>query len=516
MIHAMETAQLRAEWLDWDGSRLRWHLYGDLGGIPATSLNIDGVRFAAYPRSGVGVHEFTCTFPYSPTGHQELSFEVVSTYAPLEPILAPWKVRCSEPAASAVDAWTQEPLGLATLSVGSQLPSVALTALPSVVVVVPIYNSPECVKRCIESVLRWSPRTRLILIDDASTDPAIGAVLAAFAGRANVTIQRNERNRGYTHSVNVGMGLAGGADVVLLNSDTEVGPRWLSALKLAAYSSEDIGTATAVSDNAGAFSVPEIEQHCPIPAYWNLPQAQRAVLQQAGTRYPQLPTGNGFCLYIKRVLLARIGPMDEGAFPQGYGEENDFCQRAELAGYRNLIAGNVLVHHERSASFGDERRAALGLRGMQVLRERYPHYERDVGAMLFSFDRCVLDYRVRRTYAGRDADYAAQPPRSRLLVAADAEDAGAERLLAAMEKRHEVFLLRREGDWVNLYRRAASTLRFERGVVIGTDAAALAQVEQRLREWLSVFAIESVHLRGSAASDGWLAGLAAGLEIPAA
>jgi hypothetical protein len=107
-------------------------------------------------------------------------------------------------------------------------------------------------------------------------------------------------------------------------------------------------------------------------------------------------------MFVKRALIDRIGTMDAEAFPAGYGEENDFCQRAELAGYRNIVAGNVLVRHERSASFGDERRAALGVQGMAVLRQRYPNYESDVGATLYSFARRVLDYRVRRTYSGSD------------------------------------------------------------------------------------------------------------------
>jgi hypothetical protein len=284
-------------------------------------------------------------------------------------------------------------------------------------------------------------------------------------------------------------------------------------LRIAAYGADDIGTVTAVSDNAGAFTVPELEQHCPPPQRWSLVQAQRAVLQQAGLRYPQLPTGNGFCMYVKRTLLARIGPMDEAAFPQGYGEENDFCQRAERAGYRNLIAGNVLVHHERSASFGDARRAQLGAQGMAVLRERYPDYERRIGETLFGFDRKVLDYRVRRTYADADGSYALHPPRPRLLLAADAGDAAAERLLSALEPRQDGFLLRREGGWVNLYRLVDGALVFERGTAVGRDAVAVADVEQRLREWLLEYSIESVHLRGSAASDGWLRGLATGLEI---
>lgn len=505
----MSGAQAKAEWLGWDGARLSWRVAG------ATSapieLRLDGIAFQRYG-AAKGEQEYACEFEYSPTGLAELSFSVSAGALAL---LTPWRVRHGETAQRGANVPAGALRGLTRLAGTPQLPSQALATVPPAAVIVPIYNSPHCVKRCIESVLRWSPSVQLILVDDASTDARVGEVLAAHAGRANVLISRNERNRGYTHSVNVGMRLAGGADVVLLNSDTEVGPRWLSALRIAAYGAEDIGTVTAVSDNAGAFTVPELEQHCPVPARWTLVQAQRAVLQQAGLRHPKLPTGNGFCMYVKRMLIARIGPMDEAAFPEGYGEENDFCQRAERAGYRNIIAGHVLVHHERSASFGDARRARLGEQGMAVLRERYPDYEEKVGATLFGYDRRVLDYRVRRTYADTDGRYLAQAPRPRILVAADAADADVERLVAALDARQECFLLRREGAWVNLYRYVTgATLVFERGIAIGSDAAALREIELRLREWLLEYAIESVHARGSAASDGWLAGLATTLDIP--
>ena len=72
-------------------------------------------------------------------------------------------------------------------------------------------------------------------------------------------------------------------------------------------------------------------------------------------------------------------------------------------GLRHLIAGNVYVHHARSASFGHERRAELGAAGMAVLRERWPNYEADVAATLHSFERRVLDWRVRRIYATAEA-----------------------------------------------------------------------------------------------------------------
>jgi hypothetical protein len=57
---------------------------------------------------------------------------------------------------------------------------------------------------------------------------------------------------------------------------------------------------------------------------------------------------------------------------------------------------------------------------MEVLRERWPRYEADVGAALFSFERRVLDWRVRRIFDRANAD---DRPRARLLwVGAGAPD----------------------------------------------------------------------------------------------
>jgi hypothetical protein len=256
------------------------------------------------------------------------------------------------------------------------------------------------------------------LIDDASPDDAIAPLLARCATRANVTLLSNATNRGFTATANRGMAEAGRADVVLLNADTEVGPNWLVGLRRAAYCADDVATATAVSDNAGAFSVPELERENALPAQWTVADTARALWQTAGLEYPELPTGNAFCMYIRRSVIDAVGALDEAAFPQGYGEENDFCQRASARGLKHVIVGSVFVHHERSRSFGHERRAALGVAGMAVLRERWPRYEADVGASLYSFERRVLDWRVRRAFAD-----AAAPARLRVLrIGRDAID----------------------------------------------------------------------------------------------
>lgn len=467
-------APARVSWNGWDGATLRWQV--DAVDAAAVELHLDGVAFAR--RTGHGAQSLS--LPCSPSGNAELEFSLLADGVPLA---APWRVRFGEAASAGVDCWNGPPRALAMLAEAPRLPLPAGSGQPPVAVVVAIYNAPESVRRCLEALDRWTAAdVRQILVDDGSSDAAIAPLLEAWSRRPNVTVVRHARNRGYTSAVNSGIAAAAGADVVLLNSDTQVGPHWLPALRRAAWSDATIGTATAVSDNAGAFSVPELEQFCPIPAPWSLVQTQRALLQQAGQRYPELPTGNGFCLYIKRELIERIGSMDADAFPAGYGEENDFCQRAVRAGWRNVIAGDVFVQHERSASFGDARRAELGARGMAVLRERYPAYESDVGATLFGVDRLILDYRVRRIYA---AAAGAPAPRERVLTLA----AGPETSLPSAG-----------GDAVERYcigdDTVPSLLRVDAGALVEVATAPGSTLAQAVAHWLVALGFESVELVG--------------------
>ena len=40
-----------------------------------------------------------------------------------------------------------------------------------------------------------------------------------------------------------------------------------------------------------------------------------------------VPSANGFCVYIRHDCLASVGLLREDLFAQGYCEENDFCLR---------------------------------------------------------------------------------------------------------------------------------------------------------------------------------------------
>src|SRR5208282_4359303 len=243
-------------------------------------------------------------------------------------------------------------------------------------IVVPVYNAAGHLARCVDSVLAHSSGDwRLLLIDDASPEIAIRAYFSGLQARRlpQVSLHRNERNLGFTLSANRGLREARAhADVVLLNSDTVVTRDWLGKLARCAASDPRIGTITPFSNNAEICSWPKFCHNNPWPSAQD-PEPLLAALERACVpTYPDLPTGVGFCFYIRRALIAAIGGFDP-AFGLGYGEENDFCLRAAAAGYRNVLCEDAFVLHLGGSSFGDKR-AELSRRNTALLLERHPGY----------------------------------------------------------------------------------------------------------------------------------------------
>lgn len=260
-------------------------------------------------------------------------------------------------------------------------------------IVVPVYNGVEHLRRCVESILADTHTPfELILVDDSSPDPAIRDLLKNYEAHRAVRVLRNESNRGFVHSTNVGMKTAR-HDVVLLNSDTAVNPRWLQKLIVAAYSDPKIATVTPFSNAAGAFSVPEIGVNAPIPFPFTGLEMARLTERLSSRIYPEVPTGNGFCMYIKRAVLDKIGFFDEENFGRGYGEENDFCMRARKCGWRHIIDDSLFIYHRGNSSFGEEKKS-LTSRNRQTLDRIYPEYTRLVRAFTGSAEINALRARI--------------------------------------------------------------------------------------------------------------------------
>ena len=258
-----------------------------------------------------------------------------------------------------------------------------------VTIVVPVFNAFEAVRACLDALKAKAatlPNTRILMLDDASTDERIAPLLATFEQMPNFHLHTNAENKGYTRTINIGIQWADRDDVVLLNSDAVVTDGWLAGLKRAAYSSARVATATAMSDNAGAFSFPIQNEANPKPEDMSFDDFAGNILMHTAHLQPvNVPTGSGFCMYIRRDALDKIGLFDEEAFPRGYGEENDFCMRAIGVGLRNVISPYSYVFHVRSASFGAEKERLI-VSAVNTVTRRYPDYARLVREAFASAD----------------------------------------------------------------------------------------------------------------------------------
>ena len=212
-------------------------------------------------------------------------------------------------------------------------------------IIVLSYNTLELTKNCLESIRRYTPHDsyELIVIDNASHD---GSAEWLHEQR-DIKLVENWDNKGFPAGCNQGMLLAGkGNDIMLLNSDTIVTPRWLKNLQTALYSSETVGAVGPMAQESTNWQEVYAE-------YKNLDELI-AFADPYHHRHPaarmEMAKLLGFCFLIKNAVFQRVGLLDERFSPGNY-EDDDYSLRITLAGYKLLICRDTFIHHYGHASF---------------------------------------------------------------------------------------------------------------------------------------------------------------------
>jgi GT2 family glycosyltransferase len=242
-------------------------------------------------------------------------------------------------------------------------------------VIVPVFGAGAAFDRCATTLRRYTDldRNRILVIVDGPQDPETAEAVAELAeSPSGVVALQNPRRQGFVASVNRGL-RSSERDVVLLNSDTLVTARWLEKLSAAAFSHPRVATVTPFSNNATICSLPRFLAENTVPAGHDVDSFAALVEGCAAREYPELPTGVGVCLFIKRSVLDEVGLLDEEGFGLGYGEETEWCFRASKAGYRHVLDDSTYIFHEGQRSFGVSRRRRVKLAQRVVLR-RHPMY----------------------------------------------------------------------------------------------------------------------------------------------
>lgn len=250
-------------------------------------------------------------------------------------------------------------------------------------VIVPVYADYSATRACIGGLIADNPSGasyRILIVNDATPDPAIARYLSSLGSHKHVEIQTNPINLGFVASVNMALSQVPLGDVVLLNADTLVPPGFVARLAHAAHSSSDIGTVVPLSNNSEISDFPLPYRNNPLRTHLDVIQLNRIVSRCNPEKVVDLPNGTGFCLYVTRACLDAVGQLSE-SFHRGYFEDIDFCLRARERGFRNVCAASVYVGHAGSRSFKSEKRT-LVRRNLDVLDRRFPQLRAETAAFI--------------------------------------------------------------------------------------------------------------------------------------
>jgi len=227
-------------------------------------------------------------------------------------------------------------------------------------VIIPTYNHcDDLLRPCIESIVKYtSPDTNLELVISANgctdnTEKYIKSLSIPF----EIKVAFSKEPLGYTKATNEGIKIATGDYIVLLNNDIvllEQSPNtWLDILR------------DPLDQNMQVGLTGPILNYCP---------------------YTNRHFLIFFCVMIRKKLFEELGLLDE-IFSPGFGEDTDFCIRAEEAGYKlvqvpveseihfgegNLMVGNFPIFHKGEETLGEmEETNELLERNRKILASRY-------------------------------------------------------------------------------------------------------------------------------------------------
>src|SRR5450756_814147 len=81
--------------------------------------------------------------------------------------------------------------------------------------------------------------------------------------------------------------------------------------------------------------------YMPVPSFWGqeYPGDEKDIGQYVRDR--EVESVIAACVYIKREVIEKIGPLDEDYF--SYFEDTDYCLKARESGYRVFCCGRVTV-----------------------------------------------------------------------------------------------------------------------------------------------------------------------------
>jgi hypothetical protein len=217
------------------------------------------------------------------------------------------------------------------------------------------YNALEYLDGCLGSIFAQTYKNfEVVLFDNASTDVS---ALVARKKFPQVRVILNDTNVGYAGAVNLASKLARGSFLAFLNPDVQLDPDWLKNLVQASsaypegsvYGSKVMNWSSRdVIENAG-FETTFYGTHF-IRGLHEIDRGQY-------DKVAEVFYVSGSAFFVRSEIFRELGGFDARYFL--YGDESDFCWRAQLLGHRILFIPTAKVYHARKGSVDKKKRASL-------------------------------------------------------------------------------------------------------------------------------------------------------------
>jgi glycosyltransferase involved in cell wall biosynthesis len=202
-------------------------------------------------------------------------------------------------------------------------------------------NRLDQTKKCVKNLRKHTPEAHEILfVDNASADGAVPWVQSQAREHRHYRLIAEAQGETPAAAYNCGIRQARGEYILLLSSEASVGENWLSSLQTCLTRAPAAGIVGPMTDKARG----------PQQALDRSPDDPEAFAarfrKQFASRRLSCRQMAGFCLLFRRDLADQIGGLDEQFAAESLWAE-DFCLRAELAGFKNYLAGDVFLSRQR-------------------------------------------------------------------------------------------------------------------------------------------------------------------------
>lgn len=224
-------------------------------------------------------------------------------------------------------------------------------------IIIVSFNTKDFTLGCIDSI--YSSQTKcgyeIIVIDNKSSDGSVDVLRKVWRKHKNLTLVENKSNLGFAKAVNIGIRMAKGKHVLLLNSDTEVKKGALDKLVEFVEENDDVGVVGAKLLNTdggiqkSVFHFPTISRA--IREYW-LGQKGAYELYSPGVNRPiAVDSVMGAAFLISFTARKQVRFLDERYFM--YFEDLDYCRKVWDLGLKVYYLPSAEVYHYHGESGKD-------------------------------------------------------------------------------------------------------------------------------------------------------------------